>query len=192
MRLWLLLILVALLSMVSVPQTESHSFNLHYQPHEMLLQGQPAYSYGTTWSVEIPAPTSRPLDVDLRELSVYVYKYIVYNIGLQRFEGEFVDPTWSTSFKLEGVDLGTFVHDLDNMHFFLDKFEYYWGPDRPKITKRVDGALSVSGEWPDPAGSDTWTLEVTCVSHFDFWASGPGIMGQSMRQKVRGSVTYRY
>ncbi len=197
MRFWSLLVGTLLLSLASFPTmgaaTETHGFKLWPQSHRMLFEGSPAYSYGCAWSIEIPAPSGVPSSVDVQALSRYAYKYIALNMSeVTPLAGGFQVPTWSTTFELEGVVLGTIAGGHPGYPFVLQPQEYFWGPERPKVTERVQGAVGLAGGWPDPGGDTTWTLVVRAVSHFNIWSSGPLWFGQSMRQRVKGQVTYTY
>ena len=189
MRLWLLLVSLLVLSAAAVPQVEIHDFKLKPKSHHMLFEGAPTYSYGCTWTIQIPAPTQKPSSVDIRELSTYVYKYIAFNLSdITPLAGGFQTPSWSTSFELEGVHLGTVVGGHQGYPFVLQPQEYFWGPTRPKVTDRVRGSLMKAGGWPSPTGVPSWTLRVTAISHFDIWSSGALWFGQSMRQRVKGQI----
>lgn len=185
--------IILLASAASAPHTDVHDFTLLPQSHRMLFEGAPAYSYGTEWVIEIPARDVTPSSVDIRELSTYVYKYIAFNKSeTTPLAGGFQTPSWTTTFTLEGVDLGSVVEGLEGYAFVLQPQEYFWGPKRPKLTTRVRGSVEQAGGWPDPAGDLTWTLCVRAVSHFDLWSSGPLLFGQTLRQKVKGTVRYVY
>ena len=193
-KLWPCLILLFLLpGMQPAPSTEVHDFKLGPQAHRMLLEGAPAFSYGTEWTIEIPAPSSTPSSVDIRAISTYVYKYIAFNLSeTTPLAGGFQTPSWTTSFELEGIDLGSIVGGHPGYPFVLEPQEYFWGPERPKVTDRVRGVVEVAGGWPDPGGDLTWTLRVRSVSHFNIWSSGTLWFGQSMKQRVRGQVQYTF
>lgn len=192
MRLWLLLILLVALSAAAVPSTETFHFKLPPTRHTRLINGDPAYSYGAEWVIEIPAPSRRPSKVDISELSTYVYKYIAVNVSASMLEGGFVGIDLKTEFELEGVLLGTLVVDLNDLEYMLHPGGVFWGPSRPKVTKKVQGGLSVYGGWPSPVGAPTWTLKVRAVSHFSVFSSGPLWFTQALRQRVKGTVRYEY
>lgn len=193
MRLWLIAVSVLVLLSAAVPITaETYSFKLPPQPHTRLINGVPAFSYGTTWEIEIPAPSQRPLSVDLWNLSTYIYKYIAFNPGSAELAGGFKNISFKTEFVLEGVLLGTVTRELNDLGFVLHPGDFYWGPGRPKVTKKVRGSVTGEGQWPDPGGARTWTLTVKAVSHFSIYSSGPLWFGQSLRQRVKGKVRYLF
>lgn len=189
----LLLAIIILPGLAFMPQTETHSFKLPFQGHEMLVEGQPAYSYGTEWIIDIPAPDAMPSSVDIWELSTYVYKYIAFNLSnTDPLVGVFQNPDWFTTFTLEGVELGTIVGGHADYGFVVSPQEVFWGPERPKVTERVRGSVKHAGGWPSPTGAPTWSLRVTVVSHFDFRSTGATVFGQFLRQRMKGKVTYTY
>lgn len=192
MRIWLLLVLLALLPAAAVPSTESYHFKLPPTRHLRLTNGAPAYSYGTEWSIEIPAPSRRPVSVDLSELSTYVYKYIAFNPSMMLLKGDFTGIVLRTEFELEGVFLGVVEVALPDLEYELQLGEVFWGYGRPKVTKKVQGSVSRSGDWPSPSGDSTWTLKVRAVSHFSAHSTGPVWFGQSLRQRVKGQVQYTF
>lgn len=196
MRLWHLSILagwLVLVGAVALPVTTStRSFNLQPQKHVMLLEGAPAYSYGTTWSVELPAPTSRPSRVNVRELSTFVYKYAVKSLSSKEVEGEFHGITWTTSFWLEDVFLGSIETSRVDLPWVVEPGGWWWGPGRPKIVQKAAGSVSEQGPFPVPKEGETWTLRVEAISHFSLHSSGQIMFSEVLRQRVKGTVRYVY
>lgn len=192
MRVWLVLVFLIILSAAGVITTdEVYKFKLPVQPHTMDFD-EDLWSYSTEWTVEIPAPSQRPESVDIRALSTYVYKYIASNLGGARLTGGFTGINWKTSFVLEGVFLGEVYWEIPDLGYVLRPFDDFWGFDRPKVAAKARGSVSQTGVWPDPGGADTWTLKVRAVTNFQVYQDGPVVFGQSLKQRVKAKVRYRY
>lgn len=188
----MLLALVVILSSAGVLRSdESYKFKLPVQSHYTAFD-EDLWSYTTEWVVEIPAPSQRPESVDIRALSTYVYKYIAANVGSSTLTGGFTGINWKTSFVLEGVFLGEVTKGIPDLGYVLRPSDYFWGPGRPKAVVKARGSVSQTGGWPDPDGANTWTLKVRAVTNFQVYLDGPVIFGQSLKQRIRAQVHYRF
>lgn len=184
--------LLALLLLPAAPAVETHTFLAKWQPHYLVMgpSETPGYSYSTSWSIEVPAPTSKPVSVSVRALSKYVFKYTVLNFADYRIDVAFRDRTWITSMTLEGVELLSDAFPLSDLEGSLAPHAWFWGPDRKKARDSIPLNGSASQGFPDPS-TDTWTLVVSGVTYSVPEGTGPAMFGQSLRQRVKGTVAYR-
>ncbi len=170
---------------------ETYNFKARWQAHEMLLEGAPAYSYGTSWTIEVPAPSGKPSFADFRSLSSLAYKFVALNLGSEKSEIEFRQRTVLTSVTLEGVKLYEETLALADIGGVLEPRAWFWGPGRPKARKDLTLRSRTVADFPGPV-EETWTLTIVAVSHFDFWTDGQVMFGEVMRQRVKGTVTYGF
>ena len=184
------LLALALLLIPAHPAEETYTFTATWQRHEMLFDGAPAYSLGTTWTLEIPAPSEKPAYVDFRAMSALAYKFVAHNLGPEVSHIEFRDRSLLTLVTLEGVPLYEGTKWFTDIAGVMEPWGWFWGPDRPKARKRMALRSRAAEDFPEPVGG-TWALTITAVSHFAFEGEGPGMFGEVMKQRVKGSVTYQ-
>ncbi len=184
------LLALAVLLIPASPAVEEHAFTAKWQPHEMLFdEAFEHWTYTATWVIEVPAPTEKPSYVDIRAMSAYVYKHIAQNLGPKDNPIEFQDRTFLTSVMLEGVELVAASETLPDVGALLGPWEVFWGKDRPKVRRYVPIRGEAAGGFPEPL-EDTWTLCIEARTFFDFESSGPTMFGQSLRQRIKGTVRY--
>ena len=187
-------LLLLSLAFPSYAPDESHSFQSPWGVHEMDFNGSGIddFIYHTTWALSIPAPSSRPTAVSIRLKSKYRYKYVVFNLSDQDLDFGFLEPTWETRVELDGQPLGEGHKQLDPIRVSLGPHEVFWGPGVPKAHTAIVQHRAVQGGWRDPGLETRWELTVVGLSKFGFSTSGAAMFGQTVQQRLVGTVTYSY
>lgn len=173
------------------PATETHAFTAKWRPHEMLLGGAPAYSYGTSWTLKVPAPSEKPVYVDIRALSTYVYKHTAQDLSGSANEVAFLGRTRVVRIYLEGVLILDSSDALIDIGAILGPYAWFWGPGRPKARDRVPMHGRSLQDLSEPS-EGTWELRIEAVTHFGFKSDGAARFGQFLKQRITGIILYAY
>lgn len=174
--------------------SERVSFTAPWHRHKILygesIGGWPSF---TTWSIKIPAPKhGTPTSVIIEFSHEYQYKYIAWNISNKQGTGEgFYNIHWKTNGNLQGVSLEELEYQPNDLWWIFEPWGVFWGTDRPKIEVQFDEHQIISGPF-EINQKKYWKLNLDSISYYTIKTSVPMIFGSTIKERLVGTVTYRY